>query len=139
MGLSLRLYKDGEEVLSLPAGLVEAAETLGSEMHDEIFVEKHDIFRRTNNAGGVEGGMTNGEMLVVRGTMKAIPTMRTPLPTVDIKDMTEAEAHFERSDACAVPACAVVAEARVAMVLVDEFLDKFGGDSYKEIKAHYEC
>nr|MCR5265478.1 chorismate synthase [Cyanobacteria bacterium RUI128] len=90
-------------------------------------------------AGGIEGGMTNGETLVVRGTMKAIPTMRTPLPTVDIKNMTQSEAHFERSDACAVPACAVVAEARVATVLIDEFLDKFGGDSLKEIKAHYEC
>ena len=65
--------------------------------------------------------------------------MRTPLPTVDIKDMSETEAHFERSDVCAVPACAVVAEARIATVLVDAFLDKFGGDSLKEIKAHYEC
>lgn len=111
----------------------------GSETHDPFVLKEGKICRTSNNAGGIEGGMTNGETLVVRGAMKAIPTMKTPLPTVDIKDMTEAEAHFERSDACAVPACAVVAEARVAMVLVDEFLDKFGGDSYKEIKAHYEC
>lgn len=111
----------------------------GAETHDPFVLKDGKICRTSNNAGGIEGGMTNGETLVVRGTMKAIPTMKTPLPTVDIKDMTEAEAHFERSDACAVPACAVVAEARVAVVLVDEFLDKFGGDSFKEVKAHYEC
>ena len=83
--------------------------------------------------------MTNGEILIVRASMKPIPTMKTPLPTVDIKDNSEASAHFERSDTCAVPACAVVAEARVAIVLVDEFLDKFGGDSLKELRAHYEA
>ena len=65
------------------------------------------------------------------------PTMRTALPTVDIKDMTPAEAHFERSDTCAIEACAVVAEMRVATVLLDEFLVKFGGDSLEEIKRHY--
>lgn len=118
---------------------VNTAELKGSEMHDPFVLKDGKIDRTSNNAGGIEGGMTNGEILVVRGTMKAIPTMKTPLPTVDIKDMTESEAHFERSDACAVPACAVVAEARVATVLVDEFLDKFGGDSLKEIKAHYGC
>ena len=115
-----------------------AGELYGSEMHDAFYFEDGRIIRKTNNAGGIEGGMTNGEALVVRGTMKAIPTMKTPLPTVDIKDMTNSEAHFERSDTCAVPACAVVAEARVAIVLVDEFLDKFGGDSLKELKVHYE-
>lgn len=115
-----------------------SAELYGSEMHDAFYFEDGRIIRKTNNAGGIEGGMTNGEALIVRGTMKAIPTMKTPLPTVDIKDMTNSEAHFERSDTCAVPACAVVAEARVAIVLVDEFLDKFGGDSLKELKAHYE-
>ena len=135
-----------QAVMSIPAvkaveigAGVKSASLDGSLMHDPFVLSNGDICRTSNNAGGIEGGMTNGETLVVRGTMKAIPTMRTPLPTVDIKDMTESEAHFERSDACAVPACAVVAEARVATVLVDEFLDKFGGDSFKEVKAHYEC
>lgn len=135
-----------QAVMSIPAvksveigAGIESAYLNGSKMHDEFYLKNEKIVRKTNNAGGVEGGMTNGEPLVVRGSMKPIPTMRAPLATVDIKDMTEAQAHFERSDACAVPACAVVAEARVAMVLVDAFLDKFGGDSYKEIKAHYDC
>ena len=117
---------------------VEAAETLGSEMHDEIFVEKNDIFRITNNAGGVEGGMTNGEPLVIKGTMKPIPTMRKPLNTVDLLNNEQTQAHFERSDTCAVPACSVVAQARVATVILSEFLEKFGGDSLQEIKHNYE-
>ena len=135
-----------QAVMSIPAvKAVEIGEGVnvagvnGTETHDPFVLKDGKISRTSNNAGGIEGGMTNGEMLIVKGTMKAIPTMKTPLPTVDIKNMTEAEAHFERSDACAVPACAVVAEARVAAVLVDEFLDKFGGDSLKEVKAHYEC
>lgn len=135
-----------QAVMSVPAvkaveigAGVRAAELNGSQMHDPFVLKDGKIERTSNNAGGVEGGMTNGETLIVRGTMKAIPTMRTPLPTVDLSDMTESEAHFERSDACAVPACAVVAESRVAIVLIDEFLGKFGGDSLKEMKAHYEC
>lgn len=116
----------------------QAGELYGSEMHDAVYNENGLMVRKTNNAGGIEGGMTNGEPLVVRGVMKPIPTMLKPLPTVDIKDFSNTEAHFERSDTCAVPACAVVAEARVAIVLVDELLDKFGGDSLTELKAHYE-
>ncbi|MBQ6516574.1 chorismate synthase [bacterium] len=118
---------------------VEAAETLGSEMHDEIFVKKNDIYRRTNNAGGIEGGMTNGEPLVIKGTMKPIPTMRKPLNTVDLLNNEQTQAHFERSDTCAVPACSVVAQARVATVILSEFLEKFGGDSLQEIKRNYEA
>ncbi len=135
-----------QAVMSVPAvkaveigAGVNVAEMNGAETHDPFVLKDGKVSRTSNNAGGIEGGMTNGETLIIRGTMKAIPTMKTPLPTVDIKDMTESEAHFERSDACAVPACAVVAEARVATILVDAFLAKFGGDSFKEIKAHYEC
>lgn len=135
-----------QSVMSIPAiksveiGIgKKTAELYGSEMHDAFYTEQGNIIRKTNNAGGIEGGMTNGETLIVRASMKPIPTMKTPLPTVDIKDNSEASAHFERSDTCAVPACAVVAEARVAIVLVDEFLDKFGGDSLKELRAHYEA
>ena len=134
-----------QAIMSIPAvkaveigAGVKAAELKGSQMQDEIFVKNKEIYRQTNNAGGIEGGMTNGESLVVRGTMKAIPTMRKSLATIDLKDMTSASAHFERSDTCAVPACAVVAEARVAIILVDELLTKLGGDNFVEMKAHYE-
>lgn len=133
-----------QAVMSIPAvkaveigAGVEAASLKGSQMHDEVFVKNKTIYRQTNNAGGLEGGMTNGEALVIRGTMKPIPTMRKALATVDIKDMSPASAHFERSDTCAVPACAVVAEARAAIILVDELLSKIGGDNFVEMKAHY--
>ena len=79
----------------------------------------------------------NGETLIIKGTMKPIPTMKKTLATVDLKDMSPANAHFERSDVCAVPACSVVAEARVAIILVDELLAKIGGDNFVEMKAHY--
>jgi len=130
-----------QAVMSIPAvkcveiGVGEkAAELTGSNMHDEIFVDGKAIYRKTNNAGGIEGGMTNGESIIVKGTMKAIPTMRKPLSTVDLLNHSQTEAHFERSDTCAVPACAVVAEARIATVLVDEFLRKFGSDNLEDIK-----
>lgn len=133
-----------QAVMSIPAvkaveigAGVDAASLKGSQMHDEIFVKNKNVYRHTNNAGGLEGGMTNGEALVIKGTMKAIPTMRKPLATVDIEDMQPASAHFERSDTCAVPACAVVAEARVAIILADELLTKIGGDNFVEMKAHY--
>ena len=110
----------------------------GSEYHDEIFFENGKFFRKTNNAGGIEGGMTNGEDLIVRAVMKPIPTMSKPLKTVDKETLQMCEAHFERSDTCAVEACCVVAEARIAFVLADELMQKFGGDSIDEIKKHYK-
>lgn len=109
----------------------------GSEFHDEMFIKDGTVFRETNNAGGLEGGMTNGENLEVYASMKPIPTLRKPLRTVDGASMTETEAHFERSDTCAVEACAVVAEARIACVLVNEFLLKYGGDSFEEIMKNF--
>ncbi len=137
--------KIAQAVMSIPAvksveiGVgVDAAELLGSNMHDEIFIADGKIYRKTNNAGGIEGGMTNGEPVVVRAVMKPIPTMRTPLKTIDLYKKEQTEAHFERSDTCAVAACAVVAEARIACVLTEAFLEKFGGDSFKEIKKSYE-
>ena len=110
----------------------------GSEYHDEIFFENGKFFRKTNNAGGIEGGMTNGEDLIVRAVMKPIPTMSKPLKTVDKETLQMCEAHFERSDTCAVEACCVVAEARIASVLADELMQKFGGDSIDEMKKHYK-
>jgi chorismate synthase len=137
--------KLAQAVMSIPAvkavevgAGVDSAHLMGSQMHDEMFVDKSkNVYRQTNNAGGIEGGISNGETLIVKGTMKPIPTMRKSLATVDLKSMTPASAHFERSDTCAVPACAVVAEARVAVVLVDELLTKIGGDNLVEMKAHY--
>ena len=134
-----------QAVMSIPAvkaveigAGVDSAQLKGSQMHDELFVNKNkEVYRQTNNAGGIEGGMTNGEPLVIKGTMKPIPTMKKSLATVDLKEMRPANAHFERSDVCAVPACSVVAEARVAIILADELLAKIGGDSLVEMKAHY--
>lgn len=130
-----------QAIMSIPAvkavevgAGVDAASLKGSQMHDELFVKNKTVYRNTNNAGGIEGGMTNGETLVIKGTMKPIPTMRKALATIDIKDYEPASAHFERSDTCAVPACAVVAEARVAIILVDALLEKLGGDNLPELK-----
>lgn len=135
--------KIAQSVMSIPA--IKAVEIgnnplglKGSEYHDEMYLQDDKIVRKTNNAGGIEGGMTNGEDIIVKAVMKPIPTLKKPLNTVDSKSMQETEAHFERSDCCAVEACAVVAEARIACVLVNEIFIKFGGDSYKEIKKNYE-
>lgn len=131
--------KIAQAVMSIPAiksvsiGNDCCYELKGSQFHDEIFIENGKITRKTNNAGGIEGGMTNGEPLVVTACMKPIPTLRKPLKTVDLANLEECEAHFERSDTCAVEACSVVAEARIACVLVDEILMKFSGDNYDEI------
>ncbi len=109
----------------------------GFEYHDQMFLQDGKIIRKTNNAGGLEGGMTNGEDLIVKAVMKPIPTMVKPLRTVDKLTLEECEAHFERSDTCAVESCCVVAEARIACVLADEILQKYGGDSIEELKRHY--
>lgn len=107
-------------------------EISGSRVHDEIVYT--DTFRRlTNNAGGIEGGMSNGEPIVVRAAMKPIPTQYKPLKTVDINDKSECKASVERSDICAVPACAVVVEAAVAFEIAKAFIDKFGGDCRADI------
>ena len=112
----------------------DVANNYGSNVMDEIYYNNEDgIKRKTNQLGGIEGGMTNGEPLVVTAIMKPIPTLRKPLNTVDAKTMEQTEAHFERSDTCAVEACSVVAENRIACVLIDEILMKFGGDNLNEV------
>lgn len=132
--------KIAQAVMSIPAvksvsiGNQDAYKMMGSEFHDQMYLENGKIIRKTNNAGGIEGGMTNGEPIVVTAVMKPIPTLRKPLKTVDLKNMEQTEAHFERSDTCAVEACSVVAENRIACVLLDEFLLKYGGDNFDEIK-----
>jgi chorismate synthase len=106
----------------------------GSEVHDEIFYDTaRGYYRKTNRSGGLEGGMTTGERIVIRGAMKPIPTLARPLMSVDIQTHEAASAHKERTDTCSVPAAAVVAEAMTALALVNPFLEKFGGDSVEEI------
>ncbi|OFW03717.1 MAG: chorismate synthase [Acidobacteria bacterium RIFCSPLOWO2_02_FULL_68_18] len=111
----------------------------GSRVHDEILPPAGTGLpvRPTNNAGGLEGGVTNGEDVRVIGFMKPISTLMTPLRSVDLTTMTPAPAAVERSDVCAVPAAAVVGEAMMGFVLADAFLEKFGGDSIDEIERHY--
>jgi chorismate synthase len=120
----------------------EAAFRPGSRVHDEILPPQSDAHapqRPTNRAGGLEGGVTNGEDVRVSGFMKPIATLMKPLRSVDLTTLTDAPAAIERSDVCAVPAAAVVGEAMVAFVLADAFLEKFGGDSIEEIARHYEA
>lgn len=123
----------------------DAARKPGSLVHDEIFYESARIaggassgfYRHSNNAGGIEGGISNGEEIVVRAAMKPIPTLYKPLRSVDILTKEPFEATVERSDTCAVPAAAVVAEAVVAIEIANSFLEKFGGDSLEEIQRHF--
>jgi len=114
----------------------------GSRVHDEILSGAGPapigVRRPTNNAGGLEGGVTNGEDVRITGYMKPISTLMTPLRSVDLTTMTESPAAVERSDVCAVPAAAVVGEAMVAFVLADALVEKFGGDSIEELVANWK-
>lgn len=115
------------------------SETLGKHVHDEIFHDKRKgFYRNTNNAGGFEGGVTNGENLVLRAATKPYATLMSPLQSVNIDTKRKEAATVERSDVTAVPACGVVGEAMVAFELANSFLEKFGGDSLREIKRNYE-
>ncbi|MCH2468920.1 MAG: chorismate synthase [Gemmatimonadetes bacterium] len=121
----------------------EGARRPGSQVHDPIVRAEEKprsggIGRASNRAGGLEGGVTTGEPVVVRGAMKPISTLRKRLPSVDLRDGSEGDAAVERSDVCAVPAAAVVAEAMVALVIADAFLEKFGGDSISEISRNFD-
>jgi chorismate synthase len=108
----------------------------GSEVHDEIFYsEDRGFFRETNRSGGLEGGMTTGEPLVVRVAMKPIPTLTKPLRSVDISTREPAQALRERTDSAVVPAAGVVGEAMLAVVLAGAYRDKFGGDHIDDVRA----
>ena len=114
----------------------EAAQRPGSDVHDPIVVDDQAGFvRSSNNAGGLEGGMTTGMPLIVAAAMKPIPTLMTPLATVNLDTLEVEKASKERSDTCAVPACAVVAESEVAFVLAEAYLEKFGRDNMADIKS----
>ena len=114
------------------------SELPGSKVHDEI---KYGgaFSRATNNAGGIEGGMSNGEDIVVKAAMKPIPTLYNPLSTVNIRDKSPQKASVERSDVCAVPACSVVVEAAVAFEIAKAFLEKFSGDCMADVKTYYNA
>jgi chorismate synthase len=117
----------------------------GSEVHDEIFYDPHGdpakkkFYRKTNNAGGLEGGITNGEDIVMRVAGKPISTLNQPLKTIDVKTKEPAEAMVERSDNCVIPALAVICENVAALVLADAFLEKFGADNLAEIERNYKA
>jgi chorismate synthase len=142
-----------QALMSIPAikavgiGLGPAVANLpGSRVHDEIVPrtgrrsnEPVGVARPTNNAGGLEGGVTNGEDLRITAYMKPISTLMNPLRSVDLATMTESPATIERSDVCAVPAAAVVGEAMVSIVLADAVTEKFGGDSVEEMVANWEA
>ena len=140
----------GQAMMSIPAvkgveiGLgFDAARRTGAEVHDEIEGAPGrplagNVRRRTNRAGGLEGGMTTGEPLVVRVAMKPISTLMRPLETVDLATGQKASAVAERSDVTAVPAMGVIAEAMMAFVLADALLEKFGGDSLSETRRNYD-
>lgn len=109
----------------------------GSKVHDAIQYSGGKFKRLTNNAGGIEGGITNGEPIILRGAMKPIATLRNPLESVDIITKKTAKAAVERADVSAVPSCAVIAEAVSAVEIANAFLEKFGSDSIAEIKRNY--
>jgi chorismate synthase len=137
-------------LMSIPAvkaveiGLgVESARRRGSEVHDEIDPDQSNlktggVKRRTNRAGGLEGGITTGEQLVLRAAMKPISTLMRPLSTIEMKTREPAQAVAERSDVTAVPAMGVICEGMTAFVVAQAFLEKFGGDSLAETKRNYD-
>ena len=117
----------------------EAASRMGSAVHDEIFHDKErGFYRKTNNAGGIEGGMTNGESIIMSAVMKPISTLRKALSSVNIKTKHPVKATVERSDVCAVPAAGVIGEAVTAIVIANAMIEKFGGDSIAEMRRNYE-
>lgn len=131
--VSINAFKGCEIGIGFEAGILR-----GSQVHDEIMYDAdRGYYRASNRLGGFEGGMTNGEQIVVRGVMKPIPTLYKPLQSVDIDTREPFTAQVERSDACAVPAASVVMEHVVAWEVAKAFLEKFGGDSMDEIRANY--
>lgn len=115
-----------------------SAETFGSKSHDEIILEGKKFSRKTNRAGGIEGGITTGLPIIVRAAMKPIATLMTPIESVDLSTMKNVKSRRERSDFVAVPACAVIAESMLAWSIAKMFLEKFGSDSLNEVKSNYE-
>ena len=115
----------------------QSAEKFGSESHDEIILKNGILTRKTNRAGGIEGGISTGLPIIVRGAMKPIATLMSPIESVELKTMRKIDARRERSDFVAVPACAVISESMLAWILAEFFIVKFGGDSIEETKDNF--
>ena len=115
------------------------SEKYGSEVHDEIDHDGKKFTRYSNNAGGIEGGMSNAQSIILQMSMKPIPTLIKPLKSIDIQSKEQKDAHKERTDSCAVPAASIIAESMLCFVLADALLEKFGGDSMAQLKAHMQA
>ena len=118
---------------------VDGSEKLGSEVHDEIGWDGEKYTRYSNNAGGIEGGMSNAQPIILNMAMKPIATLIKPLRSIDIITKEKKDAHKERTDSCAVPAASIIAESMLCFVLADALLEKFGGDTIDQIKAHMDA
>jgi len=115
------------------------ANRFGSEVHDEIDWDGEKYIRYTNNAGGIEGGMSNAQPIIIRSIMKPIPTLTKPLRSIDIQTKEKKLAHKERTDSCSVPAASIISESMLSIALADALLEKFGGDTMEQLKKHIEC
>lgn len=137
-GLLAQVIMGTQAMKGVEIGLgFEAGGLPGSEVHDEIIYQNDKFMRKTNRAGGVEGGMSNGMPIIIHGVMKPIPTMLHPIDTVDINTKEVVDTRYERSDVCALPRAVVVIENVIAPVIANAFLEKFGGDSLNEILERY--
>ena len=131
MMMSINAFKG----IEIGSGFKSASE-FGSKVHDEIGHENGKFIRYTNNAGGIEGGMSNAQPIVLWMSMKPISTLIKPLRSIDIATHEKKNAHKERTDSCAVPAASVVSESMLCITLVDALLEKFGGDNMKQLRSH---
>ena len=134
MLMSVNAFKSIEIGQGLSSG-----EKFGSEVHDEIGWDGKNYKRFSNNAGGIEGGMSNAMPIIAKIAMKPIPTLIKSLRSVDIHTKEKKDAHKERTDSCAVPAASIIAESMMCIVLADVILEKFGGDSLKQLRAHLKA
>ena len=123
-------------IKSVEIGMTSPSELYGSQLHDEIGWKKNKFIRYNNNAGGIEGGISNAQPIIINGTMKPLSTLSKPLRSIDIKTHEKQKAHKERTDSCAVPAAAIIAESMASIVITDMLLDKFGGDSMLQLQKH---
>ena len=119
-------------------GANNASDSLGSQLHDEIEYKNNQFIRTKNNSGGIEGGMSNAQTIIINATMKPLSTLTQPLKSVDIATKEKKLAHKERTDSCAVPAAGIIGESMACIVIADTILEKFGGDSMSELLEHFK-
>ena len=125
-------------IKSISFGINNSSNLFGSQLHDEIEYYDSQFQRTQNNAGGIEGGMSNGQNILINAEMKPLSTLTKPLKSINIDTKEIDMAHKERTDSCAVPAASIVAESMTCITILDTILDKFGGDSMKDLKKHYK-